>query len=251
MKRSKKLICCVAIAVVLGVGVTVAAQAANAGKEQLVSDTVSEPSLSESSISETSEPETVDAAVSVSVPDDTDGSSVTSEETESAPVDAEEEEQQQESVKQYLPTANAPDDINYCDVNDFLPTGDWGGSVIINTGTSSEVYAVSSGEVIFADYDYSSCGNRIIIKYENGLYGSYSHLEFYNGILVEKGDIVEAGQHIGMTGTTGYVTEPCLGYICRDEIDWYFLPKYLESNESPLKAVAPDGSLVDFGGCIV
>ncbi len=214
MKSSKKLICCVAIVVVLGVGVTVAAQAANAGKEQIVSDTVSEPSLSESSISEMSEPETDDSEVSDSVPDDTDGSSVTSEKTESAPVDADEEEQQPpETVKQYLPTANAPDDIDYCDVNDFLPTGDWGGSVIIETEPRSEVYAVSGGEVIFTDYEFGG-GHMIIIKHEDGLYGLYYHLDLNDGVLVKKGDIVEAGQLIGLTGNTGLTDKVCLGYKC-------------------------------------
>lgn len=228
MKKSQKIVCCAMIAAVLGAGVVVAAaaQSANGSAEHYVSDTIGEPLLSDSEISE---PEVAAPAVSYSTVEDTEEEQTAiPEESESAPEDKTEEAAQPEEVKRYLPTANAPEDIDYCSVDDFVQTDFWGGNVVINTEMRSEVYAVSGGEVIFADYDL---GNKIIIKYENGLYGMYDHLDFDGGMLVEKGDIVEAGQLIGMTGISGVTSEPCLSYVCRSELSPSFLARYPEMAE--------------------
>ena len=227
MKMPQKLICCTAIAVVLGAGVTVAsaAQASNGNAEQYISDTPGEPTLPESSI-EVSEPETAAPEVSDSTADNTE-ERVIPEETESAPDDKTEESAQPEAVKRYLPVSNAPEDIDYCSTEDFVPTECWNGTVIIYTDMRSEVYAVSGGEVIFTDYA-GGAGNTIIIKYENGLFGCYYHLDFDGGILVDKGDIVETGQLIGLTGISGNTVEPCFSYLCCEALPSSFLVNYPE-----------------------
>lgn len=231
MKISKKPILCTAIAAVLGVGVTVAAaaQASNGNEEQYVSDTAGEP-LQESGISQISESKSVDSSVSDVICGDGEELSVNPEESENPPGYKTEEAARPEAVKRFLPTANAPGDIDYCSVEDFMPSECWGGAVEILTEMRSEVYAVSGGEVIFADNDLGA-GNMIIIKYEDGLFGEYFHLDFDGGMLVNKGDIVEAGQLIGLTGVSGIAAEPCFGYKCQSELSPSFLARYPEFQE--------------------
>lgn len=220
MKSSKKLICCAAVIAVLGVGATaaVAAQTRDDPVQPPVSDTVNDTVSSEESASKT--PDVVSENTEIEAPP------VIPEET--APEDNGEEEAKPETaVKQYLPTANAPTDFDYCSVS--LPSDHYpfGGGVIVNTEPRSEVYAVSGGEVIFADYDMGS-GNLIIIRYENGLYGLYAHFNIDGGMLVNKGDSVEAGQLIGLTGTTGDATQPSLCYRCVDGLSVSFLLRHPE-----------------------
>ncbi len=58
---------------------------------------------------------------------------------------------------------------------------------------------------------YLSEGNYIIIKHEDGSYGNYWHLNF-EGALVSKGDSVQQGQVIGLSGNTGYSAFPHLHF---------------------------------------
>ena len=54
-------------------------------------------------------------------------------------------------------------------------------------------------------------GNYITIKHNDGSFGGYWHLDF-EGALVEKGDVVEVGQVIGLSGDTGYSAFPHLHF---------------------------------------
>ena len=72
----------------------------------------------------------------------------------------------------------------------------------IDLGTGSEnipVYAAAAGTVITAGWS-DSAGNWIVIDHGDGLVTKYMHHE---DIYVEKGDHVEKGQQIGLSGSTG------------------------------------------------
>ena len=58
---------------------------------------------------------------------------------------------------------------------------------------------------------YLAEGNHIIIRHEDGTYGNYWHLSF-EGALVNPGDIVEVGQIIGLSGSTGFSAFPHLHF---------------------------------------
>ncbi len=61
-------------------------------------------------------------------------------------------------------------------------------------------------------------GNKVIIAHTDGSFATYVHL-FYNGALVKVGDSVKKGQHIALSGNTGYATGPHLHFSC-------FLPSF-------------------------
>ena len=66
------------------------------------------------------------------------------------------------------------------------------------------------GDVICADL-----GNYIIIDHGDGTFGKYWHLQQY-GALVEAGEMVQKGQIIGLSGNTGWSTEPHLHFEVGD-----------------------------------
>lgn len=73
-----------------------------------------------------------------------------------------------------------------------------------NCGTN--MYAASSGTVVFAAYGWNGgYGNYIIIEHANGLRTAYGHIED-GGIAVSYGQNVAAGTKIARVGTTGSST---------------------------------------------
>lgn len=101
--------------------------------------------------------------------------------------------------------------------NDFLPpleTGtvtspygqrEYNGTEQFHKGTdigadkNTEIHAVWNGTVTTAETD-RSYGNYIVLHHENGFDTLYAHCE---KLLVQKGDIVTAGNVIGLVGETG------------------------------------------------
>ena len=59
--------------------------------------------------------------------------------------------------------------------------------------------------------EYLSQGNHIIIRHSDGSTAMYWHLQ-KDGILVNVGDTVKQGQHIGYSGSTGYSAFPHLHF---------------------------------------
>jgi murein DD-endopeptidase MepM/ murein hydrolase activator NlpD len=55
-------------------------------------------------------------------------------------------------------------------------------------------------------------GNKILILHADGTIANYVHLDF-NGALVDVGDLVTAGQPIGISGMTGFTTIPHLHFV--------------------------------------
>ena len=54
--------------------------------------------------------------------------------------------------------------------------------------------------------------NKIFVLHDDGTFAHYVHLD-YNGVLVEVGDNVAAGQPIGINGLTGFTTTPHLHFV--------------------------------------
>lgn len=87
----------------------------------------------------------------------------------------------------------------------------------------TEVYAIAPGRVVFAGH-LEVRGNAIMIDHGWGVYSSYMHL---SEIKVQPGDLVEAGQVIGLVGNTGLRTtgahlhwEMLVGDVQVDPLDW-------------------------------
>ncbi len=70
------------------------------------------------------------------------------------------------------------------------------------------VSATAEGKVVFAD-ELTLTGNTVVINHGFNIYSSYYHM---NSIDCKEGDIVEAGQKIGESGTTGFSTGPHLHF---------------------------------------
>jgi murein DD-endopeptidase MepM/ murein hydrolase activator NlpD len=88
----------------------------------------------------------------------------------------------------------------------------------------SKVCAARSGVVVAVKEDsnvgglkdeYLSQGNHIIIQHEDGSRAMYWHLQ-NGGALVNVGDSVVKGQHIGYSGNTGYTAFPHLHFQVQD-----------------------------------
>lgn len=89
------------------------------------------------------------------------------------------------------------------------------------------VYAAFSGKVRMSKY-YRGYGNLVIIRHENGLETFYGHLSKRT---VDVDDWVEAGQVIGLGGSTGRSTGPHLHFETR--FDGYaFDPQWMIDFES-------------------
>lgn len=77
--------------------------------------------------------------------------------------------------------------------------------------TGTPVVAAFSGKVRMSRY-YKGFGNLVVIRHENGLETFYAHL---SKRLVNVGDWVSAGQHIGLGGSTGRSTGAHLHFETR------------------------------------
>ncbi len=61
---------------------------------------------------------------------------------------------------------------------------------------------------------YAEDGNYILVRHDDGTFGNYVHLR-RNGAIVEPGDRIEAGRHIGYSGSTGVSSGPHLHFDVR------------------------------------
>ena len=74
------------------------------------------------------------------------------------------------------------------------------------------IYAAFCGRVRISEYNKGGYGNLVIIRHDNGLETYYGHL---SERMVEPGQWVEAGQIIGLGGSTGRSTGPHLHFETR------------------------------------
>ena len=87
----------------------------------------------------------------------------------------------------------------------------------------TKIYAAREGTVIALKEDskiggassvYADHTNYILIHHSDGTFANYVHLQ-YNGALVNKGDKVNVGDVIGLSGSTGISTGPHLHFDIR------------------------------------
>lgn len=84
------------------------------------------------------------------------------------------------------------------------------------------ITAARKGVVVRTESKYTEAGgkelrdkaNQVVIAHDDGSIAYYVHLDT-DGVLVKEGDIVEAGQPIGLSGYTGYTTSPHLHFVVR------------------------------------
>ena len=90
------------------------------------------------------------------------------------------------------------------------------------------VHAARSGVVARLEESHSigcwedGCGryaNYVVILHDDGTTGEYYHLS-KNGVLVNVGDRVAAGQHIALSGNTGHTTVPHLHFAVYRAVAW-------------------------------
>ncbi|MEW6103059.1 MAG: peptidoglycan DD-metalloendopeptidase family protein, partial [bacterium] len=102
------------------------------------------------------------------------------------------------------------------------------GTIIFNKGIDisaplgSSVFAVSDGEVVYADY-FMGYGRLVMIDHNGSLYSLYGHLDSFN---VRTGQRVAKGDVIGSVGKSGDAESPTLHFEirengeARDPLDW-------------------------------
>lgn len=86
----------------------------------------------------------------------------------------------------------------------FTGGADWHPGVDFAAKEGSEVIAVASGVVAWAD-DRHQYGKMVELNHGNGFVTRYAHCK---SLLVKPGDIVKKGQAIGLVGSTGRSTGP-------------------------------------------
>ncbi len=80
------------------------------------------------------------------------------------------------------------------------------GIEIAPSGENREVQTVHSGKVVYADF-FQGYGDLIIVDHGLNYYTLYGHLAEF---LAQKGDVVKAGQPIGLAGDSGSLKGICL-----------------------------------------
>jgi len=90
----------------------------------------------------------------------------------------------------------------------------WHGGVDIAPyhGAANYILAAADGQVVFSGWN-GGYGNCIMIDHGSGTLTLYAHM---SSLLVQKGDVVTAGQRIARAGTTGYSTGVHLHFEVRE-----------------------------------
>lgn len=103
-------------------------------------------------------------------------------------------------------------------------------AVDIKTPEGTPVYSMANGTVIEVSNLSSGFGKYVVIRHKNFptlsnsnarelLYSSYSHL---GSILVNEGDVVDKGEQIALSGSSGTATTPHLHFqIDNDDASWH------------------------------
>lgn len=88
----------------------------------------------------------------------------------------------------------------------------WHYGIDLDLEMTEPVYAAFDGIIRICKYDRQGYGNYVLIRHYNGLETIYGHLTRQ---LVKVGDIVKAGEMIGLGGNTGRSTGPHLHFEVR------------------------------------
>jgi hypothetical protein len=84
----------------------------------------------------------------------------------------------------------------------------WHRGVDFRAAEGAAIHSCAAGRVALAENQYYS-GNIVIIDHGSGVFSMYAHLSAFK---VKLGDMVQAGQIIGLAGKTGRVTGPHLHF---------------------------------------
>lgn len=83
----------------------------------------------------------------------------------------------------------------------------------ISVPAGSDVKAAENGVVIYAGSGLKEYGNTVLIRHDDGLVTVYGHA---SEIKVSRGDTVQRGQVIALSGMTGEATQPKLHFEVRE-----------------------------------
>ncbi|MCB5164042.1 LysM peptidoglycan-binding domain-containing M23 family metallopeptidase [Streptomyces bambusae] len=83
--------------------------------------------------------------------------------------------------------------------------------VDFSVGSGTSVHAVGAGTVVSAGWA-GAYGNEVIIRHSDGRYSQYAHL---SSLSVSAGQVVGAGDTVGLSGSTGNSTGPHLHFEIR------------------------------------
>jgi murein DD-endopeptidase MepM/ murein hydrolase activator NlpD len=89
---------------------------------------------------------------------------------------------------------------------------------------NTPIQAAGAGRVVAAGWDNTGFGNRVIIDHSNGTQTLYGHLD---KVMARVGDTVQAGQQIGLSGTTGNSSGPHLHFGVQVNGQWVDPAPYL------------------------
>ncbi|MDB5505925.1 MAG: hypothetical protein JWR75_563 [Devosia sp.] len=95
-------------------------------------------------------------------------------------------------------------------IADFAQSKQTGINIEIPEG--STVKAAENGTVIYVGSGVEGYGNLVLIRHPNGYVSAYAHLQTMS---VSKGQIVNRGDNIALSGMTGSVTKPQLHFELR------------------------------------
>jgi murein DD-endopeptidase MepM/ murein hydrolase activator NlpD len=91
--------------------------------------------------------------------------------------------------------------------------GAWHGGVDLECPTGTPVQTTMGGVVSFAGWSDSGYGNLVVVE-NQGVQTFYGH---NSELVVQPGDVVEAGDAVGLSGSTGRSTGPHVHYEVRED----------------------------------
>lgn len=81
----------------------------------------------------------------------------------------------------------------------------------------TEIVAAAAGQVVQAGWDTTGFGNRVVLDHGHGVQTLYGHLDHVD---VMVGDVVQAGQRIGLSGNSGNSSGPHLHFGVMADGSW-------------------------------
>lgn len=96
----------------------------------------------------------------------------------------------------------------------YYPSGGYHGAIDYGVSVGTPVYAGADGVIVKTANLQTSYGTFVVIQHENGIQTWYAH-GTPNSILVTKGQKVNRGQQIMLSGNSGHSTGPHLHFEVR------------------------------------
>ena len=94
------------------------------------------------------------------------------------------------------------------------PSGERNDGIDLAVPEGTSVKAAEDGEVIYAGNELKSYGNLVLIRHANGWVSAYAH---NSALKVKRGDKIQRGQIVAVSGMTGGVTTPQVHFELRKD----------------------------------